>query len=328
MSDLSLAAKCAFLSQPEAYPEGTVTVAVHETHMSYVFLTEQHAWKLKKPVRETYLDFSTLERRRINCEREVHLNRRLAGSVYLGVFPLTEEPSGDLRIGGSGRVVEWLVQMRRLPELRMLDRAIANKSVTSEDITQVGRRLVRFYKTTVSAALPPSQYCQRIQADVKSSACELRKFGLPRQRIDSVSERALACIDENRPLVEARAPLLLDAHGDLRPEHVCLEPEPVIIDCLEFSDDLRILDPASELSFFSIECDRLGATWVGNQVLEVYQQETGDRVPRALLDLYARQHALTRAKIAVWHLKDTARGDSTRWMKKAVDYLERASLLH
>jgi aminoglycoside phosphotransferase family enzyme len=215
--------------------------------------------------------------------------------------------------------------MRRLPDTKMLDRAIANQSVSASDATQVGKRLAGFYKTTQSILLPPGRYCRRLCDDVAQSACELQKFALPQDRIEVVSQETLALINEYRPALESRATLLVDAHGDLRPEHVCLEPEPVIIDCLEFCDDLRILDPISELSFFLLECERLGAAWIGERVLDVYQQETGDRPPRALLQLYRRQHALTRAKIAVWHLKDAQSGESHRWIARATDYLERAS---
>jgi len=106
--------KVAFLSRPEAYPDRSARVETKQTHMSWVFLTENQAWKLKKPVCTEYLDFSTPEARRRDCHMEVRLNRRLASDVYNGVVPLTLRNGRDLQLGGPGTRIDWLVSMRRL----------------------------------------------------------------------------------------------------------------------------------------------------------------------------------------------------------------------
>jgi aminoglycoside phosphotransferase family enzyme len=112
----TLADKVAYLSRPESYGEGVGAVEVIETHMSYVFLVERLVYKLKKPVRYPFLDFSTLDARRFNCQEELRLNRRLARSVYLAVVPLSISSRG-LDLEGTGEPVEWLVKMRRLPRI-------------------------------------------------------------------------------------------------------------------------------------------------------------------------------------------------------------------
>ncbi len=124
-ADPGLGAKVAFLSRPGSYPEPTARVDTIETHMSWVFLTDRQAWKLKKPVRTTWLDFTTAAARRRNCEAELRLNRRLATDVYLEIVPLALDDGGRLRLGDGGGVIDWLVRMRRLPAARMLDRLIA-----------------------------------------------------------------------------------------------------------------------------------------------------------------------------------------------------------
>lgn len=121
IGSMDLQAKVACLSRPEIYPERPAAVEVVQTHMSFVFLTGSYAYKLKKPVRYHFLDFSTLEARYRDCQEEVRLNRRLARDVYLGVVPLTLAPQGGLRLGGDGEPVEWLVQMRQLPKRLMLE---------------------------------------------------------------------------------------------------------------------------------------------------------------------------------------------------------------
>lgn len=139
--DASIDEKVAFLRRPEAYPSRPARVEVVETHMSWVFLTDELAYKLKKPVLYQFLDFSTVEARRLNCEREVSLNRRLAADVYHGIVSLDLGSDGNLRLGGGGTAVDWLVKMRRLPAHRMLDAAIRSDSVSAEDIDRLQSRI-------------------------------------------------------------------------------------------------------------------------------------------------------------------------------------------
>src|SRR3990167_5391659 len=141
-----------FLSRPSSYPHPAGAVARRETHVSHVFLAGPFAYKLKKPVKFPFLDASTLARRRRFCRLELSLNQRLAPAVYLGMVPVVET-SGGLRLGGAsprlsdtGRVVEWVVKMRRLPEERMLDRLVAARRVGARDMVRLADRLIPFFK--------------------------------------------------------------------------------------------------------------------------------------------------------------------------------------
>ena len=131
-------------------------------------------------------------------------------------------------------------------------------------------------------------------------------------------------LQQNPKLFDSRvqAGKIVDAHGDLRPEHICLEQRgPVIIDCLEFNRNLRILDAVSEIMFLALECERLGAPNIERLILNRYSEETGDRPSEKLLAFYKSYHACVRAKIAVWHLKDNGIRDRDTWITKATDYL-------
>ena len=182
-SALTLREKVAHLSRPESYPEETAAVEVVQTHMSCVFLTDRHAWKLKKPVRHDFLDFSTLEARRADCEEELRLNRRLARDVYLEIVPLTFTSDGALRLGGDGEVMEWLVKMRRLPAQLMLDHAIRHGNVARHDVAaspwcwpsstaalnrlpwtrcSTGSGSNATFARTFSGCLPPNTRCRSI----------------------------------------------------------------------------------------------------------------------------------------------------------------------
>ena len=112
------------LLDPAAYGERTTSVSIVQTHVSFLFLTDTHVYKIKKPVDFGFLNFTTLDRRRFFCEEEVRLNRRLCPDVYLGVVELRESPSG-VSFHGSGTVIDYAVRMKRLPGERMLDRLLA-----------------------------------------------------------------------------------------------------------------------------------------------------------------------------------------------------------
>jgi aminoglycoside phosphotransferase family enzyme len=315
----------AFLSRPEAYPDRVFRVETKQTHMSWIFLTETDAWKLKKRVCSEYVDFSTPERRRHNCKKEVRLNRRLAPDVYRGVVPLTVDRQGDLQLGGQGKPVDWLVCMRRLPSDRMLDRVIARRAVSEEDMIDLATVLSAFYKTARPIRITGPQYGSRLAADLQAAGKELIKarYGLPSNFVESVVRSQLEFLEHNPSLFDGRvqAGKIVEGHGDLRPEHICLERPPVIIDCLEFNRNLRILDAASELAFLALECERLGAPEIEEPVFRAYHKETGDRPPHELLTFYKSYHACVRAKVAVWHLKDASVCNRAAWVAKANRYL-------
>jgi aminoglycoside phosphotransferase family enzyme len=318
-----LAAELAFLRASTAF-DGVREVI--ETHMSWVFLTEQHAFKLKKPVNLPFVDYRTLERRRQSCERELRLGRRLAADVYDEVVPLVATPAG-LAIGGAGDIIDWLVVMRRLPRDRMLPEMLARGAATVTHADALGELLGRFYRATPRAAWDAAEYRRRLREQVVSAGSELVERGAARGAVGTIVGNALAAIDREASALDARIAggHVVDAHGDLRPEHVCLETPPVVIDPLEFDDDLRTLDAASELAFFMLECERLGASWFADRAFARYLACTGDRVPVPLLALYRTQHALTRALIALRHVADARPGDQPRWRAKAEDYCARAA---
>lgn len=330
MSAFEISEKVAHLRRRESYPPPTRRVEVKETHMSWVFLTETHAYKLKKPARHSYVDYSSVAARRRTCEEEVRLNRRLAPSVYEGIVPLVASERGGLQLGdGSGEIVDWLVKMRRLPEDRMLDRAMALGTVTTEDIRHVSAILAHFYRTAPVAALSGGDYRNHLAAEVAATRQELVRpeYRLSPTLIERSASAQVRALEREPAMFDQRveAGRVVEAHGDLRPEHICLESRPVIIDCLEFNRDLRVLDAASELAFLWLECTRLGHAEMGRDIFQACSRALGDRPPAALIDFYRGWHACVRAKVAVWHLKDHAVDHAERWIERARHYLQLAT---
>lgn len=328
-SSYPLDRKVGYLRRPDSYPERPSHVDALETHMSWVFITDRHAYKLKKPVRHDFLDFSTLEARRRCCEEELRLNRRLAPDVYLDVVPLTADASGRLALAGDGMPVEWLVRMRRLPRERMLDAALARGGVSDEQVSAVADVLAAFYRRLAPDALTATELCGRLVRDVEACRTELRSpvHMLPSALFEGTAERLIAFVGREPELFGARAAAgrIVEGHGDLRPEHVCLVEPPVVIDCLEFNRSFRVLDVADELAYLAMECARLGAPATGEAIFAACCERLRDSVAPRLFHFYSGFRALVRARIAAWHTIDVPAAGIEKWRARARQYLALAA---
>ena len=324
-TEVSLRDKVRFLQRPDSYPERPGAIEAKESHMSWVFLTQTHAYKLKKPVRYSYLDYSTVAARRENCAAEVRLNRRFAPQVYLGIVALNIDASGHLRLGGAGEPCDWLVKMVRLPAERTLEAQIERDEVDETQLRQAIHVLTRVYRQATPADITADAYRMRFQSDMQESLAELTDpaFELASDLPQVAAAAQRRFLDADAALLNARVEgsRIVEGHGDLRPEHIYLGDRPIIMDCLEFNRDLRLLDPVDELAYLAIECHRLGAPHLGDVVLETYRADTSDRPPARLIDFYASVRAMLRAKLALWHLRDEQRSDAEAWRARTMRYL-------
>ncbi len=327
-SAVTLESKVAFLRQATSFPEPTYRVEAIETHMSWVFLTDAFAYKLKKPVRNDFIDFSTIQARSFYCQEEVRLNRRLASGIYLGTVPLAFNTSGHLQLTDGPTIVDWLVKMRRLPMHHMLDYAIIHGSANENDIGRLAARLARFYRSCAPIAIGPAEYRNRLLFRIDAQFLELSSpdFQLSSEQLKSIFQAQRNFLNSMSALLDARvlAGRIVEGHGDLRPEHICLEAEPTIIDCLEFSRDLRTLDRADELAFLALECERLGAGGLGALLLRSYSQISNDWPSATLIHFYQSYRASLRATIALRHLKEQQFRYSPEWPRRAKAYLQLA----
>jgi aminoglycoside phosphotransferase family enzyme len=328
-ADTDLRAKINWLSRPEAYPDNPLAVEAIETHFAWIFLAGRFAYKMKKPLKFRELDLTTLATRRANCELEVALNRRLAPTVYLGAVPLYGFGT-RLSLARRGTPVEWLVKMHRLPRERALDRLAATGRVADSQLRALLEQLARFYSTAVRAPWDGRAYRQAITHEVERTARELSgpTLGLDAMRVDRIAGELLRRLAAQAPALHDRVAdgRVVDAHGDLRPEHVFLLPEPQVIDCLEFSAELRLLDSAAEIAFLALECQRLGQPELGRRVLAHYREYSHDGCDPELLELYRAWRAVVRAKVAAWHLEDRLSADARAyWRNRANWYLEAAA---
>jgi len=296
----------AALMRPETYPNRPPRVELRETHISRAFLAGEYVYKIKKPVRFSFVDASTLGRRLHLCEEEVRLNRRLAPDIYLGVVPI-RMGQGRLMLDetgtGAGEVREYAVKMRRLTEAGMLDRIVAAGAARPEHVAAIARRLAAFHQLADDA-----------KGWTYGSAAAVWRLVVGNLR--EVEEACATAVGEAelgelegflRSFVEARWRLLNDralngrvreGHGDLRCEHVSLADGAVtIIDCVEFSEALRCVDVASDVAFLAMDLDRLGAPDLADTLVAAYREASGDVDVALLVPFYKVHRALVRAKV-------------------------------
>ncbi|HHZ10617.1 MAG TPA: hypothetical protein GX405_17750 [Rhizobiales bacterium] len=321
---VDLAEKVRFLSDPAAYAGATERVETRETHMSWIFLTDRRVYKLKKPLRRPFLDFTSIDSRRHFCEEELRLNRRLAPSTYRAVVPLRVDSSGRLSLDDTGSVVDWLVEMERLPEDEMLDARIAAHAVSRGDVERIASLLAGFY-----AGLPPQladggAAIEHFVSEHEATRVVLEdaEFALG-PRVRTILDRVEAGIVSLRPAIERRIAggRIVEGHGDLRPEHVSLAEPLQIIDCLEFSRALRIVDPYDEANHLGLECEILGASWIRPLLLDRLETQLGGRPTPELMALYGGFRMLLRARLCLAHLLDRPVRKPEKWRPLAMGYI-------
>jgi aminoglycoside phosphotransferase family enzyme/predicted kinase len=304
----SLPSHVADLMRPEAHPDRVERVELVQTHISWVLLAGDYAYKLKKPVNLGFLDYTTLERRQQMCEREVVLNRRLCSGIYLDVLPVRLKNGRAVLGGDGGEIVDYAVRMRRLPAARMLDRLLAANAVTAVDVEAIGRRLARFHAESdlVTGLGGPDTVWQNWD----ETLTQVRPF--VGRTLDSEQERVIGAYARGaRPAMterlaeRQRAGRVRDGHGDVRAENVCLaDGGPLIFDCIEFNDRFRAIDVASEVAFLAMDLEWWERPDLARAYVEAYVGESGDGGLEALLPFFKCYRALVRGKVESFRLDD------------------------
>jgi aminoglycoside phosphotransferase family enzyme/predicted kinase len=296
------------LSDPAAYPYPVGAVEVRQTHISAVFLAGPYAYKVKKPVNPPFLDFSTLENRLHFCQEEVRLNRRLAPQVYLGVVPVARTGQ-RVQLEGDGEVVEWAVKMQRLPDAATLQERLRRGEVSVELVEALARRVASFHReaeaTERIAAFGRFEAVARLVRDILAQAAPQVGTTVSQavfERVNTLAERALTGL---HPLIDGRAGrgLTRDCHGDLHLDHVYFFPERrppgdlVIIDCIEFNERFRFIDPVADMAFPAMDLAFYGRRDLARAFAEAYFRASGDEEGRALLPLYTAYRATVRGTV-------------------------------
>jgi aminoglycoside phosphotransferase family enzyme/predicted kinase len=292
------------LLRAEAYPHAVARLQLIETHISWIILTGDHAYKIKKPVRLDFLDFSTLELRRHYCHEELRLNRRLAPELYecvVGIGGERERP----RVGGDP-VFEHAVRMRQFPEDAQLDRRLEAGVVEDSELRALGRRIGTFHLQAAVAA-PGTLYGEsdEVTREVIANLDQLRRLPAQDDQRDTLEVLRLAteARNEQLPSILARRKAdgwIREGHGDLHLSNLVALPEGITaFDCVEFSPHLRWIDVISDIAFLVMDFELRNREDLAYAFLDGWFETTGDYGGVALLDYYRIYRSLVRAKVAM-----------------------------
>jgi len=291
-----------------------------QTHIGWVYLIGPYAFKFKKHVRFDFLDFTTLEKRRWACEREVFLNRRLCPELYLGLRPLVRDSDGRVRLsikeearGAGATVIDWAVWMNRLPEDRMLDALLKNSKVVPDDMIRLAGTLADFYRRQRAEKLPmtAADYFQTLTLNIDENIREGRALSrevVAESSLRVIESRARHFLATHRDLIDARVRdgFIVDGHGDLRAENIWLPASgpPILFDCIEFNDRFRICDCAQDIAFLAMDLDSRGRDDLSTALLTHYGRACDPELPPRLLNFYLGYRAFVKGKVLAWLARD------------------------
>ncbi|MEZ5356028.1 MAG: AAA family ATPase [Bryobacteraceae bacterium] len=312
------AGSCSFVERIRRLSQWAVlegTPEVKQTHISVVLIGRDHVLKLKKPVDLGFLDYTTMEKRRRACSDEVRLNRRLCPSVYLGVRAIVDDGSGIRLIeepGANANILDYGVWMKRLPEEGMLERLVAEGSVTHRCIRAIAGRLAEFHKTARREAdvlrwgLPDA-----IAWNWRENFEQTERFvgrTIDRGVRDAIRSWVEGWMAANRDLLLERVSkgCVVDGHGDVRCESICIGEDIYIFDCVEFNDRFRCGDVSSETAFLAADLDSRGRPDLGYFFTREYEALSGDGELWKLLPFYRCYRAFVRGKVSCFVSADEA----------------------
>ncbi len=256
------------------FPGGHKQIELVETHISWVLITGGYVYKIKKPVHYSFLDFSTSEKRKHFCEREVVLNKRFSKGIYLGV--VTVRQNGDqLEVESqAGKVIEYAVKMRKLDRSRQMDQLLISNNVNEEDIRNLAAVVAAFHQRTEKIDHFNVDDLHDKFNDLGNHAVFLENH-LPGSAgiIHNSIQVSSKYLHEKREVFDRRCRLgfVRDCHGDLHSRNIFLLPEPIPFDCLEFNDEYRYMDVLDEMAFLCMDLDALGRSDLAKHFVSFYE---------------------------------------------------------
>jgi aminoglycoside phosphotransferase family enzyme len=292
----------AALLSPAAYPEPTAKVELIQTHISFIFLTDRFAYKVKKPVDLGFLNFTTLRRRHYYLEQELILNRRLCPEIYLAVLPIVAADSG-VKVGGQGHPLEYILQMVRMPQERMMDEVADRGELTRAFMDRIIARLVPFYQQAATGPRinkfgEPAIIAYNHEENFARTEPLLGQF-LSRELYEEVRAYARGFLSRHRELFRRRIQegRIRDCHGDLHMKNICLADGIYIFDCIEFNPRFRYGDVAADIDFLAMDLDFHGLGDLSRYFVEAFAAAADDPELLRVLNFYKCYRAYVRGKI-------------------------------
>jgi aminoglycoside phosphotransferase family enzyme len=319
------------LLEPKTYPHTPRKVELMQTQMSFLFLTGDYVYKVKKPVDLGYLDYTTLEKRRFFCQQELKLNRRLCPDIYLEVVPIFQHQDKIL-LGGKGEVVEYAVKMRQLPPQRMMDVLLSKNQVSKGMVRQVAQKLVDFHRQAeTNAEISSYGSLDTILTNTEENFTQTQKYigvSISGEQYQSIKAYTDSFAEQNIRLFKKRVKegRIRDCHGDLHSAHICFIDGICIYDCIEFNDRFRYCDVASEIAFLAMDLDYHRHPDLSQHFIDAYVKSSQDEELLKLLHFYKCYRAYVRGKVESFKLDDPhiPEGEKSRALAAARRYFQLA----
>jgi hypothetical protein len=298
------------LLNPEAYEEPQESIELVQTHISFVFLTQRFVYKVKKAVDFGFLDFTTLEKRRFFCEKELEINRRLCGDLYLEVVPINKSVS--IRIKGEGETVEYAVKMRRIPQEMMLSRLLENGKVDKKLVDEIARIVAKFHsRPDTKGRISGFRRDPIVETNWAENFVQTVEFvdnTISRGEFDFIKKRIEDFIKLNasvfgRRMAEGR---VRECHGDIHSGNIFVADRIYIFDAVEFNDRMSYSDVTADIAFLAMDLDFKGRTDLSDHLVERYVAYSGDQEVPKLLPFYKCYRAYVRGKVVSFRLNDAS----------------------
>jgi aminoglycoside phosphotransferase family enzyme len=296
------------LMKPEAYDEGPGSISLVQTHISFVFLTKRFVYKVKKAVNFGFLDFTTLEKRRFFCEKELELNRRLCGDMYLEVVPINKADS--IKIKGTGETVEYAVKMKRMPQEKMMNKLLEDNKVDAKLVDRIAKIIAEFHsKAETNRRISEFGSLPVIETNWKENydqteefigkTISKKDFELIRNRVNSFMRKSASAFRKRLTAGRVR-----DCHGDIHSGNIFITNGIFIFDAIEFNERFRYSDVASDVAFLAMDLDYKERVDLSDFLIKRYVEYSGDRELMRLLPFYKCYRSYVRGKITSFKLKD------------------------
>jgi aminoglycoside phosphotransferase family enzyme len=321
------------LMKPEAYDEDAGSIELVQTHISFVFLTRNFVYKVKKAVNFGFLDFTTLEKRRFFCEKELELNKRLCGDMYMEVVPINK--SDAIKIKGEGETVEYAVKMKRMPQEKMMSKLLEENKVDDRLVDRIAKIIAEFHsKAETNSKISEFGSLAVIEANWKENfdqteeyvgkTISMEEFKLIRERVEDFMKRNVSLFEKR--MAENR---VRDCHGDIHSGNIFVTDGIYIFDAIEFNERFRYSDVAADVAFLAMDLDFRERPDLSDFFVEKYIVYSGDQELMKLLPFYKCYRAYVRGKVASFKLKDpnvsskdksTATEEAKAYFKLAATY--------
>ncbi len=306
------------LQKPESYDEKVKEIKMLQTHISFVFLTGEYVYKIKKPVDFGFLDFTTLEKRKFYCHEEMRVNKALAGDIYLGVVPIVETEEGEIKVNGEGKVVEYAVKMIQLPQESIMSNLLRSNDISREDIVEIARLVAGFHSKAPTGE-EVNKYGSYTQVEANwiqnfEQTRNLTETYLDEEKYLELESKVMNFLRNNKKLFDRRVEegKIKECHGDLHSGNIFIVREPgrlyregiYIFDAIEFFKGFSCSDILADMAFLAMDLDFYGREDLGKAFVEAYFEFSGEEELKSLLDFYKCYRAFVRMKVTGFKLFD------------------------